>query len=85
MHIYIDTHTWFLNSVFAHFDLAGELVGYMYDTALSDELTKLINELRRRVAELLAKPYGLQPSEKRTARERQTNRSKAGHHVMPNS
>lgn len=64
MHIKIDTDTWFLNSVFAHFDLAGELVGYMYDAAVSDELTKSINELQRRVAELLAKAYGLQPSAK---------------------
>jgi hypothetical protein len=64
MHVNIDTDTWFLNSVFAHFDLAGELVGYMYNTAVSDELTKSINELQRRVAELLAKAYGLQPSAK---------------------
>ncbi len=61
MHINIDTDTWFLNVVFAHFDLAGRLVGYMYDTAASDELTKSIKALRHRVAELLAKPYGLQP------------------------
>lgn len=64
MHVNIDTDTWFLDSVFAQFELANELVGYMYDAAVSDELTKLINALRRRVAELLAKPYGLQPTEK---------------------
>ena len=64
MHVNIDTDTWFLNSVFTRFDLAGELVGYMYNAAASDELTKSINELQRRVAELLGKAYGLQPSAK---------------------
>lgn len=64
MYVNIDMDTWFLNFVFAHFDLAGELVGYMHNTAVADELTKSINELQRRVAELLAKAYGLQPSEK---------------------
>jgi hypothetical protein len=62
MHVNIAIDTWFLNSVFAQFELAGEIVGYMYDADVSDELTKSINELRRRVAEILSKPYGLQPS-----------------------
>ena len=64
MHVNIDIDNWFLGSVFAHFEMASELVGYMYDAAVADELTKSISGLLRRVAELLAKPYGLQPPEK---------------------
>jgi hypothetical protein len=54
MQIGIDT--WLLESMFARFRMAAHLVGYIDDTIVADELAKSINEISRRVAELLGKP-----------------------------
>ena len=54
----IDNDTWFLESTFAHCKMAAHLVGNVDDTVIADELGKSINELSRRLAELLGKPYG---------------------------
>jgi len=55
MQIGIDT--WFLESLFARFKLAGRLVDNIDDPIVADELAKSINEVNRRLAELLGKPY----------------------------
>jgi hypothetical protein len=55
MQIGIDT--WFLESLFARFRTAAHLVGNIDDPSVADELAKSINEINRRLAELLGKPY----------------------------
>ena len=55
MQIGIDT--WFLESLFARFKLAGRLVDNIDDQSVAEELTKSINEVNRRLAELLGKSY----------------------------
>jgi hypothetical protein len=50
--------TWFLESMFAHFRMAAHLVDNIDDAIVADELAKSINEISRRVAALLGKPYG---------------------------
>lgn len=54
MQIGIDT--WFLESLFARFKLARRLIDNMDDPIVADELAKSINEVIRRLAELLGKP-----------------------------
>ena len=53
-----DIDTWFLESMFAHFRMAAHLVDNIDDAIVADELAKSINEISRRVAALLGKPYG---------------------------
>lgn len=60
MQIGIDT--WFFESLLARFRVATHLVEYIDDTIVADELAKSINEISRRLAELLGKPYGPQAS-----------------------
>lgn len=55
MQIGIDT--WFLESLFARFKTAAHLVDNLDDPIVADELAKSINEVNRRLAELLGKPY----------------------------
>jgi hypothetical protein len=38
--------------------MAAHLVDYIDDAIVADELAKSINEINRRLAELLGKPYG---------------------------
>jgi len=52
-----DIDTWYLESMFAHFRLAAHLIDCMDDITVADELAKSVNEIRRRLAALLGKPY----------------------------
>lgn len=61
MQIGIDT--WFLESLFARFKLAGRLVDNIDDPTVAEELAKSISEINRRLAELLGKPYDPQAAE----------------------
>jgi hypothetical protein len=61
MQISIDT--WFLESLFARFRMAAHLVSNIDDSIVADELAKSINEIKRRLAELLGKPCDSQTAE----------------------
>jgi hypothetical protein len=61
MQIGIDT--WFLESLFTRFKMAAHLVDHIDDPIVADELAKSINEINRRLAELLGKPYDPQAAE----------------------
>ncbi len=61
MQIGIDT--WFLESLFARFRTAAHLVGNIDDPIVADELAKSINEINRRLAEILGKPYRSEAAE----------------------
>lgn len=71
MQIGIDT--WFLESLFARFKRAAHLVDNIDDPIVADELAKSINNIHRRLAELLGKPCDPQasgePSGSQTAEE----------------
>jgi len=60
MQIGIDT--WFLESLFARFKRAAHLVDNIDDPIVADELAKSINNIHRRLAELLGKPCDPQVS-----------------------
>jgi hypothetical protein len=53
---------WFLESLFARFKRAAHLVDNIDDPIVSDELAKSINNIHRRLAELLGKPCDPQAS-----------------------
>jgi len=52
-----DIDTWYLESMFARFRSAADLVDRIDDTSIADELAKPVNEICHRVAALLGKPY----------------------------
>lgn len=62
MQIGIDT--WFLESLFARFKMAAHLVDNIDDPIVADELAKSINEINRRLAELLGRSYDPQTAGK---------------------
>lgn len=60
MQISIDN--WFLESLFTRFKTAAHLVDNLDDPIVADELAKSINNIHRRLAELLGKPCEPQAS-----------------------
>jgi len=64
-----DIDTWYLESMFSRFRLAAHLVDCIDDTSIADELAKSVDEICRRLAALLGKPYGQPATEEAAGRK----------------